>query len=56
VDFLNTLIEVYNEDAVADKKFISENTLEFIQDRLQIITGELGDVEKMPKDSRKTTK
>lgn len=45
-DFLNTLIEVYNEDAIADKKFISENTLNFIQDRLKIITGELGDVEK----------
>ncbi|MBK8599672.1 MAG: hypothetical protein IPN80_03215 [Flavobacterium sp.] len=45
-DFLNTLIEVYNQDAITDKKFISENTLNFIQDRLKIITSELGDVEK----------
>jgi uncharacterized protein involved in exopolysaccharide biosynthesis len=56
VDFLNTLIEVYNEDAVADKKFISENTLEFIQDRLQIITGELGDVEKDAEGFKKDNK
>ncbi len=46
VDFLNMLIVVYNEDAIADKKFISENTLEFIQNRLKIISDELGDVEK----------
>ena len=45
-DFLNTLIEVYNDDAIQDKKFISENTLTFIQDRLKIISVELGDVEK----------
>jgi tyrosine-protein kinase Etk/Wzc len=45
-DFLNTLIAVYNEDAISDKKFISENTLSFIQGRLKIITSELGDVEK----------
>ncbi len=46
VDFLNMLIKVYNEDAIADKKFISENTLNFIQNRLKIISSELGDVEK----------
>ena len=45
IDFLDAIIEVYNEDAIADKKFISENTLNFIQDRLKIITSELGDVE-----------
>ena len=46
IDFLNKLIQVYNEDAIADRKFISENTLNFIQDRLKIISIELGDVEK----------
>jgi tyrosine-protein kinase Etk/Wzc len=55
-DFLNILIETYNEDAIADKKFISENTLSFIQDRLKIITGELGDVEKNAEEFKKSNK
>jgi len=54
VDFLNKLIEVYNEDAIADKKFISENTLNFIQNRLKIISIELGDVEKDVEGFKKT--
>ena len=53
-DFLNTLIQVYNQDAIMDKKFISENTLNFIQDRLKIITSELGDVEKDAEIFKKT--
>ncbi|WP_298222793.1 tyrosine-protein kinase family protein [Flavobacterium sp.] len=56
VDFLNMLIEVYNEDAIADKKFISENTLDFIQNRLKIISTELGDVEKDVEGFKKTNK
>ncbi len=45
-DFLNAVIEIYNQDAISDKKYISENTQNFIQDRLEIISVELGDVEK----------
>ncbi|WP_309640381.1 polysaccharide biosynthesis tyrosine autokinase [Flavobacterium sp.] len=56
VDFLNMLIEVYNEDAIADKKFISESTLSFIQNRLKIISTELGDVEKDVEGFKKTNK
>lgn len=56
VDFLNMLIEVYNEDAIADKKFISENTLDFIQNRLKIIATELGDVEKNVEGFKKVNK
>jgi hypothetical protein len=37
---LNTLTVIYNEDAAADKNFISENT-PFIADRLELITQEL---------------
>ena len=44
-DFLNDLIEIYNENAVADKNFISEKTSEFIVDRLNLITQELDGVE-----------
>lgn len=45
-DFLNQLVEIYNEDAINDKNLISEKTAKFINERLVIITEELGDVEK----------
>ncbi|MEZ7497303.1 polysaccharide biosynthesis tyrosine autokinase [Flavobacterium sp. Arc3] len=44
-DFLNNLTRIYNEDAAADKNFISENTSVFIADRLKLITQELDGVE-----------
>jgi tyrosine-protein kinase Etk/Wzc len=44
-DFLNTLVANYNEDAVADKKYIAENTSKFIEQRLVLITEELKGVE-----------
>jgi tyrosine-protein kinase Etk/Wzc len=43
--FLDNLIQIYNEDAAADKNFISENTSKFIADRLTLITQELDGVE-----------
>ena len=43
--FLNKLIQIYNDDAAADKNFISENTSKFIADRLLLITQELDGVE-----------
>jgi capsular exopolysaccharide synthesis family protein len=44
-DFLNTLIAVYNQDAINDKNFILENTNKFINQRLEYITDELDGVE-----------
>lgn len=44
-DVLNTLITVYNEDAVNDKNQVAINTANFINDRLIIIESELGSVE-----------
>ena len=44
-DFLNTLVINYNKDAVADKKYIAENTSKFIEQRLKIISDELKTVE-----------
>jgi tyrosine-protein kinase Etk/Wzc len=44
-DFLNNLVQIYNEKAVSDKNFISENTSKFISNRLKLISQELGDVE-----------
>lgn len=45
-DLLNTIIDIYNKDAVDDKNFISRNTEKFVASRLEIISRELGDVEK----------
>lgn len=44
-DVLNTLITVYNEDAVNDKNQVAVNTANFINERLIIIERELGGVE-----------
>lgn len=44
--FLDTLIQIYNQDAAADKSFISENTSKFVANRLLLITQELDGVEK----------
>lgn len=44
-DYLNNLVQIYNEKAVSDKNFISENTSKFISNRLKLISQELGDVE-----------
>lgn len=45
-DYLNTLVYFYNKQAIDDKRFVSENTSDFISNRLNIIAEELGDVEK----------
>lgn len=44
-DVINTLIRVYNEDAVNDKREIAEATANFIDARLAIISEELGAVD-----------
>ncbi|MFT5964918.1 MAG: tyrosine-protein kinase Etk/Wzc [Flavobacterium sp.] len=43
--FLDNIVQIYNEDAAADKNFISENTSIFIANRLKLITQELDGVE-----------
>lgn len=45
-EYLNTLVEYYNEQGINDKKDITKYTSEFISNRLNIIAEELGDVEK----------
>lgn len=46
VDFLNTLVNVYNEDAIADKNKEALNTKDFIDERIALIDQELGDAER----------
>jgi capsular exopolysaccharide synthesis family protein len=43
---LNQLIEEYNQAAIADKNVTAANTLNFIEERLKLISGELATVEK----------
>lgn len=55
-DFLNTLVEVYNEDAITDKNLISEKTAKFINERLGIITDELQGVELTAENYKRNNK
>ncbi len=45
VDFINCLVEHYNQNANDDKNEVASKTAEFIEDRLQIINSELGNTE-----------
>ena len=44
-DILNTLLDVYNDDAVIDKQIVAEATAKFITERLQIIGKELHSID-----------
>lgn len=44
-DILDQLIFEYNHEAIEDKNLVARNTATFIDERLQIITGELDSVE-----------
>lgn len=55
-DFINLLVTIYNNEAIADKNLISEKTALFINDRLKIITEELDGVEKEAESYKKENK
>lgn len=44
-DILNTIINVYNQKWIDDKNQVANSTSTFINERLEIIEGELGDVD-----------
>ncbi|WP_419487232.1 GumC family protein [Chryseobacterium bernardetii] len=44
-DIVNTLVKVYNNDAISDKNSESQKTKDFIDDRINLISKELGQVE-----------
>ena len=48
-DIINTVIAVYNEEAINDKNVMAVSTENFINDRLLIIEAELGDVDEQIK-------
>ena len=45
IDFLNTLVDVYNFKSIEDKNQEARNTRDFINDRLAIIDVELSSAE-----------
>ena len=45
-DILNKLFEIYNIDAVEDKNLIADRTMNFIDDRLGLVTSQLDSVER----------
>ena len=46
IDFINTLVSLYNSDANDDKNEVASRTAEFINARIEIINKELGTTEK----------
>lgn len=46
IDVINKLLDVYVGSSITDKNTEASNTLAFIEERLGLITSELGDVEK----------
>lgn len=53
-DFLNTLVDMYNHDAIADKNREALNTKDFIDERIAIINQELGDAERNVEQYKKS--
>lgn len=45
MDFINKLVEIYNRDANDDKNEVATKTAEFIDERINIVNGELGTTE-----------
>jgi capsular exopolysaccharide synthesis family protein len=54
--FLDTMIDIYNENAAEDKNYISENTSKFIASRLALIAQELDGVEQDVESFKKSNK
>lgn len=55
-DVLSKLIEVYQQANVDDKNEVANGTISFIEDRLNLVTGELGTVEKSIEHFKSTNK
>lgn len=45
IDFINRLVEIYNQDANDEKNEVAQKTAEFIEERIAIINKELGNTE-----------
>lgn len=50
MDMINTLIALYNQQAIDEKNYVAVNTTKFIDERLGVISGELGTAERNVED------
>ncbi|MES2851251.1 MAG: polysaccharide biosynthesis tyrosine autokinase [Bacteroidota bacterium] len=55
-DILNTLIDYYNQAAIAEKNNLVKNTIALVESRLQSIKGNLDSIEKKVKDFRSSNR
>lgn len=53
-DILNTLIAQYNKNAIDDKNYVANSTINFIDNRLNSVSGELQTAEKDVEDYQKS--
>lgn len=53
-DILNTLVELYNDNAIDDKKEVNLKTVEFIKNRLSLIKDELASIEENAESFKQT--
>jgi capsular exopolysaccharide synthesis family protein len=56
VNYLDSLVSQYNQDAIKDRNLIAEFTKEFIEKRLRIITDELGGIDGKEESFKKDKK
>lgn len=54
--FLNKLIEKYNDDVINDKNLVVEATSDFINNRLEVVSKELGQVDLTAEDLQQANK
>ncbi|MDR0769533.1 MAG: polysaccharide biosynthesis tyrosine autokinase [Dysgonamonadaceae bacterium] len=52
-DIINSLINLYNQNAINEKNYVAKNTISFINERLDVIAQELGSAEKEVESYRK---
>jgi capsular exopolysaccharide synthesis family protein len=53
-DIINTMVDHYNKDAIADKNYVANSTIDFINSRLGVVTGELQSAEKNVEEYQKS--
>lgn len=53
---LNTIIDKFNQDGIADRQLVSKRTLDFIDERFMYLSGELDSIESGKQDFKKDNK
>ena len=56
IAIINTLVKRYNRNGIDNKRIVSEATVEFINERLDVINKELGSIERSAENFKKTNR